>query len=81
MGKGSKPRPFSVAGDKFRNNWERTFKKTVKLENPLNQEIWYCDDFSQITSVDGIDYIKVYKKETPQRTNLMRKSALNKVTI
>lgn len=81
MGKGSKPRPYSVTSERFHSNWERTFKKTIKLENPLNQEVWYCDDFSQVTSVDGVDYIKVYKKETPKRINLMRKSALNKVAV
>lgn len=79
MSKGSKPRPYSVTNEKFRNNWNRTFSKPIKLENPLNQEVWYCDDFTQTTSVDGIDYIRVYKKDTPQRTNLMRKSALNRV--
>lgn len=78
-GKGSKARPFSVTNEKFRNNWDRTFsKKPVKLENPLNQEVWYCNDFSDVHSVDGIDYVRVYKKDNPDRTNLMRKSALNR---
>lgn len=51
----------------------------IKLENPLNQDIWYCNDLSEVYSVDGVDYIRVFKKETPNRTNLMRKSALQKV--
>lgn len=54
-------------------------KAPVKLENPLNQDNWYCNDLSEVYSVDGIDYIKVFKKDTPHRTNLMRKSALQKV--
>lgn len=79
MGKGSKPRPFYISNKKLSSKWDRTFNKTIKLENPLNQEIWYCDNFNDTTSVDGIDYVRVYKKEMPQRSNLMRKSALNVV--
>lgn len=79
-GKGSKPRPFSVSGDAFRNNWERTFNKPVKLENPLNHEVWLCNDYNDITSVDGVEYVKVYKQENPNRLNLMRKSVLNRVS-
>jgi hypothetical protein len=79
-GKGSRPRPFSVSADNFNSNWNRTFRSPVRLENPLNQEIWWCNDLSDIRSVDGVDYVTVYKKETPNRTHLMRKTALNKVT-
>lgn len=78
-GKGSKSRPFSVSRSTFNSNWEKTFNKPVKLENPLNQEIWYCNDFNETRSVDGIEYVMVYKKDTPHRTNLMRKTALQKV--
>lgn len=79
-GKGSKQRPFSVSRDKFDSNWERTFSKPVRLENPLNQEVWYCDNFNETHSVDGVEYIKVYKIDNPKRTNLMRKSALQKIS-
>lgn len=75
-GKGSKPRPYSISRDKFASNWNSTFNKPVKLENPLNQEIWHCNNFNDTTLVDGIEYIKVYKIDNPNRTNLMRKSAL-----
>lgn len=50
----------------------------VRLENPLNQEIWYCNDFNDIHLVDGVEYVRVFRKDTPNRTNLMRKSALQK---
>lgn len=56
-----------------------TIKPPVKLENPLNQDVWYCNDFNDTYSVDGVEYVRVYKKETPARTNLMRKTALQKV--
>lgn len=78
-GKGSKARPYSVSRDRFNSNWDATFSKPVKLENPLNQEIWYCNNFNETFEVDGVDYIRVYKPNTPNRTNLMRKSALQKV--
>lgn len=79
-GKGSKPRPYSISKSNFDSNWDRTFKSSpVSLENPLNQEIWYCNDYRNVKVIDGIDYIEVYKKESPNRTHLMNKSALKKV--
>ena len=77
-GKGSKPRPYSVSKDRFNSNWDNTFKKTVKLENPLNQEIWHCNDYNDIHFVDGVEYIRVFKQEFPSRVHLMRKTALQK---
>lgn len=78
-GKGSKSRPYSVSRERFNSNWEATFRRPVRLENPLNQEIWYCEDFNDTHTVDGVEYVRVYKQSTPARTNLMRKSALQKV--
>ena len=77
-GKGSKARPFSVNLKKFDSNWDNTFKKKkpVKLTNPLNQDVWFCEDFEDVRNVDGIEYVTVYKEETPDRTHLMRKDAL-----
>jgi hypothetical protein len=82
-GKGSKPRPFSVNQQTFEDRWEMAFgkknkKQPVKLHNPLNKEVWFCEDFSNIKTVDGVDYVTVYKEETPERTHLMRKDALQK---
>lgn len=42
MGKGSKPRPFSVDQKKFSDNWDAIFNKKVSLdfhesENPLER--------------------------------------------
>lgn len=54
--------------------------KPVKLVNPLNQEQWFCDDFSNVKTVDGIDYVTVYKPDNPGRVLLMRKEALRKLT-
>lgn len=79
-GKGSKPRPYSVTGEQFSNNWDLIFmkKKPTKLVNPLNQEQWLCDDFSNVKLVEDIEYVTVYKPENPNRTHLMRKEALRK---
>lgn len=54
--------------------------KPIKLINPLNQENWWCLDYNKIHSVDGIDYIFVYKPENIQRQLLMRKDVLKKVS-
>lgn len=64
---------------RYSENFQTTIRSPVKLENPLNQDIWYCEDFNDTYSVDGIEYVRVYKKDTPNRTNLMRKTALQKV--
>ena len=77
-GKGSKARPFSVNLKEFGNNWDNIFKKKkpVKLTNPLNHDVWLCEDFGDVRNVDGVEYVTVYKEETPGRTHLMRKDAL-----
>jgi hypothetical protein len=77
-GKGSKARPFSVNLKEFDNNWDNIFKKKkpVKLTNPLNHDVWLCEDFGDVRNVDGVEYVTVYKEETPGRTHLMRKDAL-----
>lgn len=86
-GKGSKPRPLSVTTERFNNNWDAIFgnkmkksSKPVKLENRLNQEVWLCEDFSNVTLIDGVEYVKVYKPETPNRTHMMSKEALRKLS-
>jgi hypothetical protein len=56
------------------------FSKPTKLINPLNQEVWWCVNVSEVKVVDGIEYVTVYKSETPSRSHLMRKDALRKVT-
>jgi hypothetical protein len=79
-GKGSKPRPYSVTNEQFVSNWDLIFMKNkpIKLVNPLNQEQWICDDFSNVKLVEGIEYVTVYKPESPSRMHLMRKEALRK---
>lgn len=54
--------------------------RTIKLINPVNKEIWLCDNYSDHHNVDGVEYIKVYKPDYPGRGHLMRKDALHKVT-
>jgi hypothetical protein len=55
-------------------------KRPVKLTNPLNQEQWLCDEYDKPVTIEGVNYVKVYKPETPNRTHLMRKDALRKLT-
>lgn len=55
-------------------------KKPVKLVNPLNQEQWLCDDFSNVRTVEGVEYVTVYKPDNSNRTHLMRKEALRKLS-
>lgn len=64
----------------YRSSRKQEKRGPVKLENPLNQEVWYCNDVNDIHLVDGVEYVRVFRKDTPYRTNLMRKSALQKVS-
>ena len=54
-------------------------KKITILTNPLNAEQWFCEDYTSVKVIDGINYITVFKPENVSRTFLMRKDAL-KVT-
>jgi len=53
-------------------------KKPIKLVNPLNQETWLCDDYSNVKLVEDVEYVTVYKPDNPKRSYLMRKEALRK---
>ena len=53
--------------------------KAVTLLNPLNSEMWLCDDYNFTKEIDGISYVSVYKPESRQRTFLMRKDALKRL--
>lgn len=63
-----------------RSQLQPMFGLPIKLKNPLNQDIWFCNDLNEVYSVDGVEYVRVFKKETPGRSNLMRKSALHRVS-
>ena len=52
----------------------------VKLINPLNSEVCLCEDYSKTQSIDGIEYITVFKQEN-RRKLLMRKDALKKLGV
>lgn len=53
--------------------------RPVTLMNPLNSELWLCNDYDTTKEIDGISYIFVYKPESSQRTFLMRKDALRRM--
>lgn len=50
--------------------------KATLLTNPLNSEQWVCEDYNSVKTIDGVNYITVYKPENSSRTFLMRKDAL-----
>lgn len=50
--------------------------KQVTLINPLNSEVWHCKDYNNLKSIDGVNYITVFKEENINRTFLIRKDAL-----
>lgn len=54
--------------------------KFVILSNPLNSETWYCKDYSNVKTIDGVNYVTVFKPENETRTFLMRKDALRVVS-
>lgn len=51
-------------------------KKTTVLTNPLNSEVWFCEDYGKVKDIDGVPYVTVFKPENTNRTFLMRKDAL-----
>lgn len=53
--------------------------RPVTLMNPLNSELWICDDYNNTKEIDGVSYISVYKPESSQRTFFMRKDALRRM--
>ena len=60
----------------FNKRFQAKQPKMVVLVNPVNNEVWCCDDYEKIKSIDGEDFIMVYKNENPNRTFFMKKSAL-----
>ena len=63
---------------------KKNFKKSeapkpVTLINPVNNDIWHCDDYNDIKNIDGVEFIKVYKQDYYKRVFLMKKIALNLV--
>lgn len=53
-------------------------KKPIRLVNNRSGEEWICDDFSTVRYVDGVEFIEVYKENTPRKF-WMNKSTLNKI--
>lgn len=49
----------------------------VRLVNPLNNEEWFCDDYTDVKFIDAVEYIKV-RKPGSSRVLLMRKDVLRK---
>lgn len=60
---------------------QATKPKATFLTNPLNSEQWVCEDYTSVKTIDGVNYITVYKPENSSRTFLMRKDALKVSTF
>jgi hypothetical protein len=54
-------------------------RHAVKLVNPVNNEVWFCNDYHNVTIVEGVEFVRVFKEEYPQRVHLIRKDALRKI--
>jgi len=54
--------------------------KAVTMKNRFNNERVVCDDVRDIRLIEGIEYLVVRHQENTNRTFLMRKDALQKVT-
>ena len=50
-------------------------KKPIRLVNNRSGEEWLCDDYNATRSVDGVDFVEVYKENTA------RKFWMNKSTL
>jgi hypothetical protein len=49
--------------------------KPIRLRNILSNEIWICEDYSNIKLVDGVEFIEVHRENNP------RKFWMNKTTL
>jgi hypothetical protein len=54
--------------------------KAVTMKNRFNNERVVCDDVKDVRLIEGIEYLVVRRQENINRTFLMRKDALQKVT-
>lgn len=52
--------------------------KTMFFENMFNKEKFYCNNPKDIRTIDGIDYLRVFKIGT-QRDCLVRRDTLKKI--
>ena len=54
--------------------------KAVTMKNRFNNDRVVCDDVRDVRLIEGIEYLVVRRQENINRTFLMRKDALQKVT-
>ena len=52
--------------------------KIVYFENIRNREKFYCKDLKDIQSIDGVEYLRVFRMGT-QRDCLVKKESLKKI--
>lgn len=50
----------------------------ILLENPITKETWLCDDLRPAKIIEGVEYI-IVRKDSNNRTALMRKDTLRKI--
>lgn len=49
----------------------------VVLVNPINSEEWFCEDYTDVRFIDGVEYVKVRKSHMRHSVS-MRKEVLRK---
>lgn len=52
--------------------------KTVYFENVLNKEKFYCTNIKDVRTIDGVEYLRVFRMGT-QRDCLIKKDSLKKI--
>jgi hypothetical protein len=51
--------------------------KSVRLKSILSNETWICEDYTNVRTVDGVEFVEVHKENNP-RTFWMNKTSLVK---
>ncbi len=68
MGKGSKPRPFSVDKDTFASNWDLIFGKNQKVKQNMVTDLNWDGDINTTTIDEVVDDGTSEKTEREEST-------------
>jgi uncharacterized cysteine cluster protein YcgN (CxxCxxCC family) len=52
--------------------------RPVRLRNLLSNETWICEDYTNVRTVEGVDFVEVHKENSP-RVFWMNKTTLVKI--
>lgn len=68
MGKGSKPRPFSVDQDTFSSNWDLIFGKNQKVKQAIVTELNWDGDAEGVINTTTQEVVDDGKSEETEGT-------------